>query len=317
MQILVTGGAGFIGSHLCEKLLEDHHQVYCVDNFCDFYAPSVKEQNIQKALLYPNFTLIKADITEYKELENVFLKRKIDLVIHLAAMAGVRPSITNPQLYFHVNIMGTANLLELCQIYGVKKFIFASSSSVYGNNEKIPFSEDDNVDFPISPYAASKKACELICHSYHKIHAMSIICLRLFTVYGPRQRPDLAIHDFTEKILQDKEITLFGNGGSQRDYTFIDDILGGFLQSIDYIFLGKKFQIFNLGEAQTISLLQMVETIEKVLQKKAKKKFAPMQLGDVERTYADISKSKKILNYNPKIDFETGIKKFIDWKKNS
>lgn len=314
MKILVTGGAGFIGSHLCERLLKEHHQIICIDNFCDFYSPEIKEQNIKDISIYPNFELFRIDITNYKELESVFMKRNFDLIIHLAAMAGVRPSIENPQLYFSVNINGTVNLLELCRIYNIKKMIFASSSSVYGNNEKVPFSEDDNVDYPISPYAATKKAGELICHTYHKLHEMSIVCLRFFTVYGPRQRPDLAIHKFINLMLEGKEIPVFGQGDTQRDYTYIEDILDGILRSIDYVFLGKKFQVFNLGESQTISLAQMISTLEKTLGKKAVKKSLPMQPGDVNRTFADISKSKKMLKYNPKTDFETGIKKFVDWK---
>lgn len=314
MNILVTGGAGFIGSHLCERLVENHHQVTCVDNFCDFYDPEIKENNIKKLNLYPNFTLFRVDITDFKMMENVFAKKPFDMVIHLAAMAGVRPSIDNPSLYFAVNITGTVNILELCKKYNVKKIVFASSSSVYGNNEKIPFCESDNVDNPISPYAATKKAGELICHTYHSLYQMSVACLRFFTVYGPRQRPDLAIHKFTNMILEDKVIPVYGDGTTQRDYTYIDDILDGIMKSIDYIFFGVKYQVFNLGESSTISLKKMIETIERNLNKEAKKEILPMQPGDVQRTFADISKSKKILKYNPTTDFETGIQKFLEWK---
>jgi len=314
MKILVTGGAGFIGSHLCEILLKDHHQVSCVDNFCDFYSPEVKEKNIKDISIYPNFSLHRIDITDYKALESIFMKKDFDLVIHLAAQAGVRPSIENPQQYTRVNINGTQNLLELCRIYCVKKFIFASSSSVYGNNEKTPFSEEDNVDFPISPYAATKKAGELLCHTYHKLFDMAVVCLRFFTVYGPRQRPDLAIHKFTNLILADKEIPVYGSGDSERDYTYIDDILHGIMKSIEYIFIGTKYHIFNLGESQTVSLNKMIDTLEKALGKKAKKKFLPMQPGDVNRTFADITKSKKMLNYDPQTNLENGIKKFVEWK---
>ena len=317
MKILVTGGAGFIGSYLCEMLLKEHHQVSCLDNFCDFYSPAVKEKNIKDISIYPNFSLHRVDITDYKALESVFMKKDFDLVIHLAAMAGVRPSIENPQLYTRVNINGTLNLLELCRVYCIKKFVFASSSSVYGNNEKTPFSEEDNVDFPISPYAATKKAGELLCHTYYKLFDISAICLRFFTVYGPRQRPDLAIHKFTDLMLANKEIPVYGTGDTHRDYTYIDDILDGIMKAIDYVFLGKRFQIFNLGESKTISLSQMIETLEKTIGKKAKKKFMPMQPGDVDRTFADITKSKTLLNYDPQTDFEEGIKKFIDWKLKS
>jgi UDP-glucuronate 4-epimerase len=314
MKILVTGGAGFIGSHLCERLLQEHHQVFCLDNLCDFYSPLIKEDNIRDISAHPNFSFHKIDITDYQALEGFFMKKNVDLVIHLAAMAGVRPSIENPLLYAKVNITGTMNLLELCRKYCIRKFIFASSSSVYGNNEKIPFCEDDNVDYPISPYAATKRAGELLCHTYFKLFDMSIVCLRFFTVYGPRQRPDLAIHKFTDLILTGKEIPVYGKGDTERDYTYIDDIIDGVTKSIDYVFFGKRYQIFNLGESKTISLNYMIDTLEKAIGKKAKRKYMDMQPGDVDRTHADITKSKSLLNYNPQTDFETGIGKFIDWK---
>jgi UDP-glucuronate 4-epimerase len=315
MKILITGGAGFIGSHLCEHLLSATHQVYCLDNFCDFYSPTIKEKNLKSIRNHPDFNLIRTDIIDYTALNKVFLKYEFDMVIHLAAMAGVRPSIENPQLYYHVNINGTLNLLELCKRYNIKKIIFASSSSVYGNNEKVPFSEDDNVDFPISPYAASKKAGELLCHTYHKLYDMSIVCLRFFTVYGPRQRPDLAIHKFTDLIYSHQEIPVYGTGDTMRDYTYIDDIIEGITKSMDYVLLNKKYQIFNLGESRTISLNYMIETLEKTLNKQARRKYLPTQPGDVDKTYADISKSKKYLGYNPQTDFEAGIMKFINWKQ--
>ena len=314
MKILVTGGAGFIGSHLCERLLQEHHEVLWLDNMCDYYSPKIKEENIKEISAHPSFTFHKIDITDCKAVEYLFMKKSFDLVIHLAAMAGVRPSIENPQLYTNVNINGTMNLLELCRKYCVRKFIFASSSSVYGNNEKVPFSEEDNVDFPISPYAATKKAGELICHTYYKLFDISVVCLRLFTVYGPRQRPDLVIHKFTDLILADKEIPVYGKGDTERDYTYIDDILDGITKSIDYVFFGKRYQIFNLGESEVVSLNQMIETLEKVIGKKAKRKYMPMQPGDVNRTYADITKSRNLLNYKPEKDFESGVRKFIEWK---
>ena len=314
MKILITGGAGFIGSHLCEILLKNHHNIICIDNFCDFYDPKIKEQNIKNISLYPNFSLFKINIVDYKSLENIFMKNNIDLVIHFAAMAGVRTSIENPLLYTNVNINGTMNLLELCRIYCIKKFIFASSSSIYGNNDKVPFSEDDIVDNPISPYAATKKAGELLCHTYHILYDISVICLRFFSVYGPRQRPDLAIHKFTNLILENKEIPIYGNGETQRDYTYIDDVLDGILKSIDYVFVGNKYHVFNIGESETVTLAKMVEHLELNLGRKAKKKYLPLQAGDVAKTYADISKSRKILKYNPSTKFEEGIKKFIQWK---
>jgi UDP-glucuronate 4-epimerase len=314
MKILITGGAGFIGSHLCESLLWEHHQIYCIDNFNDFYDPQTKRANIQSFVSHPNYQLFQTDITDYVALEKIFLKHTFDLVIHLAAMAGVRPSIEKPLLYTSVNISGTQNLLELCRVYSIKKFIFASSSSVYGNNKKVPFSEEDNVDFPISPYAATKKACELLCHAYHQIFDMSIVCLRFFTVYGPRQRPDLAIHKFTNLILADKPIPVYGAGDTERDYTYIDDIIDGIRKSIDYVFLHKKYQIFNLGEARTISLEHMIRTLEAAIGKKSVRNQLPLQIGDVDRTFADISKAKKLLGYDPKTDFEEGIARFISWK---
>lgn len=314
MKILITGSAGFIGSHLAEALVDDH-KIIGLDNFCDFYDPQIKWQNINKLQKSRNFQIIQADIRDQKQLEEVFRLNKIDLVIHLAAMAGVRPSIADPQLYTEVNINGTVNLLEASKKNGVKNFIFASSSSVYGNNKKVPFAESDPVDFPISPYASTKKAGELICHTYHHLEKISMALLRFFTVYGPRQRPDLAIHKFARKILSNETIPVFGDGSTQRDYTYIDDIIDGILRSIDFVNNGCKYEIFNLGESQTISLSKMIRTIENALEMKAEKKILPLQPGDVKRTYADISKSKKILGYDPQVDFKTGIEKFVHWLK--
>jgi UDP-glucuronate 4-epimerase len=314
MKILITGSAGFIGSHLSEALVKDH-QVIGLDNFCDFYDPKIKHKNIEKLLKNDNFQLIEADIRHQRVIEKIFNENEIDLVIHLAAMAGVRPSIENPQLYTEVNINGTVNLLEECRKHNIKKFIFASSSSVYGNNKKVPFAESDPVDYPISPYAATKKAGELICHTYHHLHQISMACLRFFTVYGPRQRPDLAIRKFTVKMMNGEEIPVFGDGSTRRDYTYIDDIIDGVLKAMNFVLAGCKFDVFNLGESQTISLSQMIETLEKKLNIKANKKFFPMQPGDVLQTFADISKSKAILGYNPQTDFASGIVKFVNWLK--
>ncbi len=314
MHILITGCSGFIGSHLCENLVGEHN-VFGLDNFCDFYDPGIKWNNIKTLQTNDNFFLFETDIRDDKSLESIFSENKFDLIIHLAAMAGVRPSIADPKLYTEVNINGTVNLLEQCKKHGIRNFIFASSSSVYGNNKKVPFSEVDNVDNPISPYAFTKKAGELICHTYHHLYKISILCLRLFTVYGPRQRPDLAIHKFARLMLNGKAIPVYGDGTTQRDYTYIDDIIDGILKAIEFVQTGYHYEIFNLGESQTISLNRMIETLEKALGIKAKKELLPLQPGDVERTYADISKSRKILGYNPQTDFEEGVAKFVEWIK--
>ncbi|NQV18366.1 MAG: GDP-mannose 4,6-dehydratase [Armatimonadetes bacterium] len=314
MKILVTGAAGFIGSHLCDALVKEH-EVFGLDNFCDFYDPKIKWNNINEILKNDNFRIFESDICDLSGLNKIFSECRFDLVIHLAAMAGVRPSIENPKLYTEVNINGTVNLLEECRKNNIKNFIFASSSSVYGNNKKVPFSEDDPVDLPISPYASTKKACELICHTFHHLYDISLLCLRFFTVYGPRQRPDLAIHKFTRLMLAGKPIPVFGDGATQRDYTYIDDIIDGVLKAIDYVQTGNHYEIFNLGESQTIALSYMIKTLEQVLDLKAKKEQFPLQPGDVNITFADISKSKKILGYNPQTKFDDGISKFIEWIK--
>jgi UDP-glucuronate 4-epimerase len=314
MKVLITGSAGFIGSHLAEALVDDH-QIIGLDNFSDFYDPAIKHQNIRSILSKNSYIQIEADIRDRAKLAEIFSQYHFDLVIHLAAMAGVRPSIINTQLYTEVNINGTVNLLEECRKHNIKKFIFASSSSVYGNNQKVPFAESDPVDNPISPYAASKKAGELICHTYHHLYEISILCLRFFTVYGPRQRPDLAIHKFARLMLQGKPIPVFGDGSTRRDYSYIDDIIAGVLKSIDYLKSNQIYDIFNLGENRTISLNQMIESLEKSLQIKAEKEYLPLQPGDMHQTYADITKSKKILGYDPQTDFETGVEKFIKWLK--
>ena len=316
MKILITGAAGFIGSHLCEALINDH-DVIGIDNFCDFYDIKIKRNNLKNLAQFDNFQIIKADIRSKSEMEDVFSHHKFDLIIHLAAMAGVRPSIDDPVLYTEVNINGTVNLLEQCKKHNIDKFIFASSSSVYGNNKKVPFAESDPVDLPISPYASTKKAGELICHSYHHLYQISIACLRFFTVYGPRQRPDLAIHKFDRNIISDEAIPVFGDGSTQRDYTYIDDIIDGILRSVDFVMSGSHYEIFNLGESQTISLSKMIKTIERSLGKEAKKEILPMQPGDVNQTYADISKAKEMLGYDPKTKFKVGVDKFIDWLKDN
>lgn len=310
-SIIVTGGAGFIGSHLCEFLLKNGHHVICVDNFNNFYNPGVKEKNISSVLNNPGFTLSKTDIRNKNGLELLFKRNTPELVIHLAGMPGVRPSIENPFLFFDVNVTGTLTLLETMRKFGVNNMIFASSSSVYGNNSKIPFSESDPVDKQISPYASSKRACELLCYTYHSLYKLNVFCLRFFTVYGPRQRPDLAIHKFTDKILENKPIQIFGDGHTSRDYTYITDVIEGINNSINNL---KGFNIYNIGESQTISLSSMIETLENAIGKKAIKEYLPLQQGDVEITFADISKARNELGYNPGFSFKEGIEQFIRWK---
>ncbi len=314
MKIMVTGGAGFIGSHLCEALVKDHNnQIICYDNFNDFYSPKIKRNNVSKLLSEANFSLWEADITNKKEVMDCLTTHQVELIIHLACLPGVRPSLEFPARYNDVNMGGTSNILEACHELGIKRLVFASSSSVYGNNPQVPFKESHSVDRPISVYAYTKKAGELMCHTYHHLYDLSVVCLRFFTVYGPRQRPDLAIHKFTRMISTGEEIPVFGNGTSERDYTYIDDIIGGVIAARDYVLSGHRYDIFNLGESQTITLNEMIATIENELGMRAKRKIMGMQAGDVNRTYADISRAKTILGYNPRFDFKTGIKNFVNW----
>ncbi|MFH1586616.1 MAG: GDP-mannose 4,6-dehydratase [Candidatus Diapherotrites archaeon] len=308
-KILVTGGAGFIGSTLCEKLLDSGKAIICLDNFNDYYSPEIKRNNLSNCLENENFKLIKADIREKEKLSEIFAGEEFDKVVHLAALAGVRYSIDKPQLFEDVNVKGTLNLLELAKDKNLKNFVFASSSSVYGVSKKIPFKEDDSGN-PISPYGKTKQSGEKLCREYSEKHGMNISCLRFFTVYGPRQRPDMAIHKFTDLIENGKEIPLFGDGKSQRDYTYIDDIVAGIAAAVDKEF---KFEIFNLGNSKTVELNYLVSLIEKELGKKAKINRLPNQEGDVPITYADISKSREMLGFNPKTPIEEGIVKFVEW----
>jgi UDP-glucuronate 4-epimerase len=307
-MILVTGGAGFIGSHLVKALISQSKDVVVIDNFNDFYDPKIKRANI--APIIDKITLYETDIRNFDDLSAIFAKHKFSSVIHLAAMAGVRPSIKSPALYSDVNINGTINLLELCRSNNIKDFLFASSSSVYGNNKKVPFSENDNVDFPISPYAASKKAGELICHNYHHLYNINISCLRFFTVYGPSQRPEMAIHKFTREIFEGRELTMFGNGTSSRDYTYIDDIIDGVLKAHEKL---NGYNIYNLGESETTTLKDLILIIGEALNKKPKIISKPLQPGDVNTTFADISKAKKELGFAPTTKIPAGIKKFTSW----
>ncbi len=309
MKALVTGAAGFIGSHLSERLLKDGWTVVGVDCFDTFYDPRIKRANIAGSLSHSAFRLIEADIRDKTAMERA-VEPDTDVIVHLAARAGVRPSIAEPALYTDVNINGTVVLLEIARQRGVPKFVFASSSSVYGNNRKVPFSEDDNVDFPISPYAATKKAGELICHTYHHLHGMAINCLRFFTVYGPRQRPDLAIHKFARLIEEGKPIPVYGDGSMMRDFTYIEDILNGVVAAMDRC---TAYQIYNLGESQPISVSDLIAELEHALGKKAVRQYLPVQPGDVDRTYADIAKARTHFAYKPSTDIRTGLARFVAW----
>jgi UDP-glucuronate 4-epimerase len=313
-SILITGGAGFIGSHLVDKLLaEGGWQVSVLDNFNSFYSPEIKRANIAAHLENPQFSLYENDFCDAEILRKIFAENNFDAIVHLGAWAGVRPSLLNPKLYAQVNINGTLNLLDAAREFGVKQFVFGSSSSVYGINSKIPFAEDANVSRPISPYAATKAAGELLCHTFSHLYDIRTICLRFFTVYGARQRPDLAIHKFAKLISEDKPIPVFGDGTTRRDYTYVDDIIQGVRAAIDYD--QSKHEIINLGESQTIELRELIELLEKSLGKKALIERQEMQPGDVPLTFADISKARELLNYNPTTKIEQGIPKFVEWFK--
>jgi UDP-glucuronate 4-epimerase len=316
MNILLTGAAGFIGSNLSDRLVENN-SLTAIDNFDDFYHKSIKENNIAELLKHKNFTFYNQDLLDSEFLNKLFSDTHFDLIIHIAAKAGVRPSIENPQLYINSNVISTLNLLEAAKKHSCNKIIFASSSSVYGNNKNVPFSEIDKTDNPISPYAVSKKSCELLLHSYTYLHGISSICLRLFTVYGRRQRPDLAIAKFTRLINEGNPIPFYGDGSTARDYTYIDDILDGFIKSIDWINKQNKpnFEIVNLGESKTTELSELVSIIESELGKKASLIKLAEQPGDVKLTYADISKAKSMLGYEPKTLINEGIKEYIKYFK--
>lgn len=309
-RVLLTGSAGFIGSNLADSLLKNNILVMGVDNFDPFYERTIKERNIVNSLNHPGFQFREGDIRDIDFIDNCFSDFRPDILVHLAAKAGVRPSLSDPGLYFDTNVMGTLNILEMMKKNSIKKMIFASSSSVYGNNRKVPFSENDNVDYPVSPYAASKKAGELLCHTYHHLYDLDIFCLRFFTVYGPRQRPDLAIHKFLKAILNKEMIYLYGDGTTSRDYTYIDDIIRGISASIEKV---KGFEIFNLGNAKPVSLIDLVSLLEKSAGLESNLEYLPMQKGDVLRTFADITKARTVLDYDPKTDLETGIQNYLKW----
>ena len=311
-KIFITGIAGFIGSNLAKTLLSKGFSVLGIDNFDSFYDPQIKRNAIENIKQFGEFKLYEGDIRDRELLDRIFAEQKPDVVIHLAARAGVRPSIEQPSLYYDVNVTATLNLLEAMREANIKNMLFASSSSVYGNNKKVPFSELDAVDNPISPYAATKKSGELLCYTYHHLYDFNIFCLRFFTVYGPGQRPEMAIQQFGRKIMQGTPITLFGDGNTRRDYTFIEDIVAGIMASAENL---KGYEILNLGNSDTISLINLVHSIEDTLGKKAIIEWQPMQPGDVEITYADISKAAKLIGYKPDYPIEKGLKKMFE--KNS
>jgi len=311
-NILITGGAGFIGSHLVDHLLsEGGWRVTVIDDFNDFYEPVIKQENVRSHLENPNYALQKADIRYQSALRNIFSENQFDSIVHLAARAGVRPSLQQPLLYAETNINGTLNLLELAREHNIKQFVFGSSSSVYGANAKVPFSEEDPVRHPISPYAATKGAGELLCHTYSHLYGLRCVCLRFFTVYGARQRPDLAIHKFARLISAGQAIPVFGDGTTRRDYTYIDDIIAGVRAAIDYT--ASDFEIFNLGESRTVELRELISLLEKELDQHAIIDRQPLQPGDVPQTYADITKAKRLLGYNPQTQIEAGIHRFVEW----
>ncbi|HYJ88699.1 MAG TPA: GDP-mannose 4,6-dehydratase [Pyrinomonadaceae bacterium] len=315
-NILVTGGAGFIGSSLVDRLLsEGDWQVSVVDDFNDFYDPAIKRENVNRQKANQNYRLFEADIRDNEALAEVFSENAFDCIVHLAARAGVRPSLEVPLLYSQTNVDGTVNLLELARQHGTKQFVFGSSSSVYGINAKVPFSEEDPIRQPISPYAATKAAGELICHTYTHLYGIRCVCLRFFTVYGPRQRPDLAIHKFARLISEGKPIPVFGDGTTRRDYTYIDDILSGVRAAIDYS--ASDYEVVNLGESRTVELRELIALLEKELGVAATIDRQPLQPGDVPQTYADISKAKNLFGYNPQTQIEAGIKRFVEWFQKS
>ncbi|MBT8395565.1 MAG: NAD-dependent epimerase/dehydratase family protein [Gemmatimonadetes bacterium] len=312
MTVLLTGAAGFIASQLAERLLADSCPVVGLDNFDDFYDPAIKEANLTRALDHDAFDLVRGDIRDESALAS--LPERIDTIVHIAARAGVRPSIAQPALYYDVNVTGTLKLLEFARERGITRFVFASSSSVYGNNEKTPFAEADPVDNPISPYAASKKAGELMSHAYTHLYGITCLCLRFFTVYGPRQRPDLAIHKFTRLMAAGKEIPMFGDGSSRRDYTYIEDILQGVEGALEWVGANPGVnEVVNLGESRTISLREMIDVLGEEMGVEPRIRPLPEQPGDVTRTYADISKARKLLGYDPEWEFREGIKAFLEW----
>src|ERR1043166_1890633 len=309
MRIMVTGGAGFIGSHLVEKLLAVGYEVVILDDFNDFYDPQIKHANI--ADFAKKVTVCHVDLRESDSVRTAFHREKVDAIVHLAARAGVRSSIQHPRLYYDTNVIGTLHLLEAARVTGVERFIFASSSSVYGGSKTIPFSEEQHLTRTLSPYGATKIAGEFLCSTYSHLYQMRVVALRYFTVYGPRQRPDLAIHQFTRRIFAGQPINQFGDGTTRRDYTYIDDVIQGTMAALKYE--GPRYDIFNLGESETIQLKELISALENALGKKAKINRLSEQPGDMPLTCANISKARKLLGYNPTMKFSKGLPRFVDW----
>jgi UDP-glucuronate 4-epimerase len=320
-HVLVTGGGGFIGSHLSARLWAEGHRVTCLDNFDDFYSPAIKQEHVRRLLTMAGTTgrivCRQGDIRDYELLQGLFQEQPIDLVIHLAAMAGVRPSIERPITYSEVNVQGTLNLLECCRTYHVRQLLFGSSSSVYGARQRVPFAEDDDVSTPVSPYAATKRAGELLCYTYAHLHRLHVACLRFFTVYGPYQRPDLAIHKFARLMTTGRPIPVFGDGTSQRDYTYVDDIVEGIMRAWGWLQQGetteRAYEIFNLGGSHPVPLLELIRLLETSLGCAAVLDWQPDQPGDVPMTYADLRKSEALLGYHPQVDIATGLQRFATW----
>jgi UDP-glucuronate 4-epimerase len=309
-HVLVTGGAGFIGSHLTRRLLGRGDRVSALDDFNDFYDPAKKRANVAEFAGHPGHRLVEGDIRDQPLVERLFAAGGFDAVVHLAARAGVRPSLSEPILYEDVNCIGTLRLLEAARRHGPRVFVFGSSSSVYGINDKVPFSEDDPVDRPISPYATTKRAGELLCFNYHHLYGMAISCLRFFTVYGPAQRPEMAIHKFTDLVARGEPVPLYGDGGSRRDYTYVDDIIDGVVAALD---LAPGFEILNLGGAETTRLSDLVRWIGEELAIEPRIQYLPDQPGDVPITYADVAKAGRLLGYSPKVPIREGLRRFVAW----
>lgn len=312
MNVWVTGAAGFIGSHLCQRLIATGREVVGLDNLDPFYDPAIKKRNLSELLKSGQFRFVEGDIRDSACVEEIAGSNEIECIVHLAAKAGVRPSIVDPVGYVDVNVHGTAVLLEAARKYGIEKFLFASSSSVYGNNKKVPFAETDSVDDPISPYAATKKAGELLCYTYSHLYPIDITCLRFFTVYGPRQRPDLAIHKFARLIEASRPIPVFGDGSMERDFTYIDDILDGTMAALERC---RGYTIYNLGHSNPVRLDVLIAEIENALGRKAVWDWLPMQPGDVERTFADVTRAGRELGYQPKTPLREGLAHFVEWMR--
>jgi len=310
MHVLVTGGAGFIGSHLVDSLLEEGHEVTVLDSFDPFYARSVKERNVAAHRGHSRWRLVETDVCDLEGMRTA-LTGQYDCIVHLAARGGVRPSIDDPLSYQEVNVRGTQNLLEIARHRGIRRFVFASSSSVYGVNPRVPWSEEDPVLHPISPYASTKVSGELLGHVYSHLYGLQFVALRFFTAYGPRQRPDLAIHKFARLMLAGDPVPVFGDGTTRRDYTYIDDIVLGARRAIDYT--GSPYEVINLGNNQTVTLLDMIRSLESALGRAANIKWLPEQAGDVPRTWANIEKARRLLGYVPRMPFDEGIRRFAAW----